>query len=270
MAAINIEQEIVYLKVEQVAGNRYQPRRFFDNDSLEGLAKSIEEYGVMQPISVRPADQMGMYELVAGERRLMASRLAGLATIPAIVVNIKDQDSAMLAVIENIQREDLNYIEEAVGYAKLLQDYRFTQEELARKLGKSQSTIANKLRILRLSEAVIRQLVDHELSERHARALLKLETEGQQLKILQRVIKEQLNVSKTEALIDRLLAKGRMEGEKGPAKVKLVVKDLRLFSNSIKQSLNLMKDSGYETEYLIDEQENGCEILIKVSYGDLA
>ena len=264
MAAINIEQEVLYLNVEKVSPNPYQPRKFFDNDSIEDLAKSIKEYGVMQPISVRLINGVS-YELVAGERRLRASRLAGLATIPAIVVNIKDQDSAMLAIIENIQREDLNYIEEAIGFTNLLEDYRFTQEELAKRLGKSQSTIANKIRILKLSKEVQKFLIENNLSERHARALLRLEDEGMQIFVLQKVVKDGLNVKKTEDLIARML-EDKKEPVKGSAKIKRIIKDIRLFSNTIKQTVGMMKDSGYETEYIIDEIENGCEILIKVSY----
>ena len=264
MAAINIEQEILYLGVDRVSPNPYQPRKFFDNESIEDLAKSIKEYGVMQPISVRLINGVS-YELVAGERRLRASRLAGLLTIPAIVVDIKDQDSAMLAIIENIQREDLNYIEEAIGFTNLLEDYKFTQEELAKRLGKSQSTIANKIRILKLSKDVQKFLMENNLSERHARALLRLEDEAVQLFVLQKVVKDGLNVKKTEDLIERMLEDKKEVKTKG-AKVKRIIKDMRLFSNSIKQSLSIMEESGYKTEYLLDEVEDGCEILIKVTY----
>jgi len=151
------EREIIYLSLDKVQPNPYQPRHIFDRTSLDELASSIQEYGVLQPISVRQING-SRYELVAGERRLRASKIAGIETIPAIVVNISEQDSAILALIENLQRQNLHYLEEAGGFLNLMTDYGLTQEEIAERVGKNQSTIANKLRILRLSKAVQKQI----------------------------------------------------------------------------------------------------------------
>lgn len=263
MIFLTEESKVEQILIDDIAPNPYQPRRFFDKDSIDDLAESIIEYGVMQPISVRIINN-NSYELVAGERRLRASRVAGLDKIPAIIVNIKDQDSALIAVIENIQRENLNYIEEAIGYNNLLCDYKFTQEELASRLGKSQSTIANKIRLLRLSKRIQKILIDNGLSERHARALLKLETEDDQVEVLKKVLKQTLNVKKTEELVEKYLI-NKTKKEASVPKVKRIIKDIRLFSNSIVQSINIMKESGYQTEYIMDKVDDGYEILIKVT-----
>ena len=266
MAFITDQSNVTYLAVDHIAPNPYQPRKFFDKEAIDELAASIAEYGIMQPISVRLINN-NSYELVAGERRLRASRVAGLTSIPAIVVNIKDQDSAMLAVIENIQRENLNYIEEAIGYNNLLADYKFTQEELAKRLGKSQSTIANKIRLLRLSKRIQKILIDNGLSERHARALLRLETEDDQLTILKQVLTHTLNVKKTEELVEKHLHK-RHKKDKQPAKIARLIKDIRLFKNTLVQSLDLMQQSGYETEYIMEEVNGGYEIIITLNHPD--
>lgn len=266
-ALLNTDKEIIYLPVDRVTPNPYQPRKFFRKESIEELARSIKEYGVMQPISVRLINGVS-YELVAGERRLRATRLAGLSTIPAIVVNIKDQDSAMIAMIENIQRENLNFIEEAEGFQNLIEDYSFTQEELAKRMGKSQSTIANKVRILRLSKKVQKFIIENDLSERHARALLKIVDEDLQMDVLQKVVQQGLTVKKTEELVEKVLGQTKEVSEevKRDIKVKRLVKDFRLFSNSIKQSIDIMKESGFGTEYIMDEIDGGYEILITISY----
>ena len=265
-ALLDTSNEIIFLSVDKVTPNPYQPRKFFNKDSIEELARSIKEYGVMQPISVRLINGVS-YELVAGERRLRATRLAGISTIPAIVVNIKDQDSAMIAMIENIQRENLNYIEEAEGFRNLIEDYSFTQEELARRIGKSQSTIANKIRILKLSKRVQKFLVENELSERHARALLKISGEEKIMEILYNIVDQGLTVKKTEELVEKTLSpQEEVKENKKEVKVKRIIKDVRLFSNSIKQSIDMMQESGFGTDYIMDETQDGYEILIKISY----
>jgi ParB family chromosome partitioning protein len=166
-------REIISLPINLIRQNENQPRKVFNQNTLIELSESIKEYGVLQPISVRHTTEKN-YELVAGERRLRACQLAGLLDIPAIIVEMDDTESAILAMIENLQREDLNYIEEAEGYERLIKEHNFTQDELARQIGKKQSTIANKLRILKLGERVKRELIITGLTERHARALLKL------------------------------------------------------------------------------------------------
>jgi ParB family protein len=180
-----MQNEILFINPEQILPNIYQPRQVFDNEAIEELAQSIKAYGIIQPLSVR---RMGndKYELVAGERRLRAAKSIGLEKVPAIVVDITDKESAAIALLENLQREDLNYIEEAEAYYNLIRDHSYTQEQLAETIGKKQSTIANKLRLLRLSPEIRKVLLDNKLTERHARALLKLSSEDKQIKILQK------------------------------------------------------------------------------------
>jgi len=259
--------EILRLPIDRIAPNPYQPRRAFDRAPLEDLSQSIREYGVMQPISVRVINGR-KYELVAGERRLRASRLAGLTEIPAIVVNISDRDSAVLALIENLQRQNLNFVEEAEGFVNLMTDYGFTQEQLAKRLGKNQSTVANKLRILRLPPAVQKSLLENNLTERHARALLKLDSEDLQAEAVARIVQSGLTVQRTEALVEAMLRQFEPEEKDKPARspIKSYIKDLRLFTNSIKQAVDMMNDAGVVTAYDVEENKDGCYISILVTY----
>jgi len=264
--ALSTLREIIYLPVDKIKPNPYQPRRFFERGALDELANSIREYGVIQPISVRLTVGYG-YELIAGERRLRASKIAGLMTIPAIVVNISEQDSAILAIVENLQRKDLNFLEEAEGYANLIHDYSFTQEELASKIGKRQSTIANKLRLLRLPKVVQSMLLENDLTERHARALLKLENEEEQLNILKKVTSEELTVKKTEELVDKYLKQAGKENTSAPKfKIKRFIRDIRLFTNTVKQAVDLMLQSGVDAVYTMKEMDDGCEIVVRITY----
>jgi ParB family chromosome partitioning protein len=196
------QKKITYIPIENIRPNPYQPRRNFEHGALEELCKSIKEYGVIQPINVRKT-KTNHFELVSGERRLRASILAGLKEIPAIVIDVNENDLAIMALIENLQREDLGYMEEAEGYSNLIKDHGLTQEELAQKIGKSQSTIANKIRLLKLPPMVKKMLSDHQLTERHARALLKLHDEQLQLRVLKKVCEKGLNVKKTEELVQK-------------------------------------------------------------------
>lgn len=268
-AVVFAENEILFLPVDKISPNPYQPRRVFEKAHLEELAASIKEFGVLQPVSVRLINGH-RYELVAGERRLRACRLAGLAKIPSVIVGINDRDSAILALIENIQRENLNYIEEAEGFRNLIQDYNFTQEKLSEKLGKSQSAIANRLRLLRLSPDIKRALIENGCSERHARALLKLPNEEQQKEVLRKVIKGNLTVKKTESLIEAMLAAAsESQKSKRPAKFRRVIRDMRIFTNTISQAVNIMKDSGIDAVYNIEEKPEGMAISILVPYPEI-
>lgn len=257
------EYKITFISVNNIRPNPYQPRKIFDKLMLDELANSIKEFGVMQPISVRPINQE-YFELIAGERRLRASKLAGLTEIPAIIIDVNDKDSAVIALIENLQRENLNYIEEAEGYYNLIHDYDLTQEEVAKQVGKSQSTIANKLRILKLSDQVKKILLDHHLSERHARALLKLPSEALQLSILNKVIEQTLNVKKTEELIERTLNRMMEENKKDQKKVKRYMKDIRIFTNTIKQAVDMIESSGVDVDYKVKEVDDAYEISIVI------
>ena len=266
MDTTETNQKIIYLPIEEIVPNPFQPRKSFEREPLDELANSVREFGVIQPINVRLINGTS-YELVAGERRLKASKIAGLKKIPAIVINITDQQSALIAIIENLQRENLNYIEEAQGFQNLIRDYSFTQEELAEKIGKSQSTIANKLRILRLPKSVQKSLLENDLTERHARALLRLEDENEQLEILEKIIKNNLNVKKTEELIDVILkTKEEVADDKlrNKPKIKRRFKDIRLFTNTIEQAIGIMNESGVDTNYTMTEVTDGYEILIKI------
>ena len=264
MAMIN-EYRVVMIPVSNIRPNPYQPRKVFDQLMIEELSNSIKEFGVMQPINVRLIKDE-TYELIAGERRLRAAKMAGLERIPSIVIHVNDKDSAVLALIENLQRENLNYFEEAEGYFNLMEDYGLTQEEIARQVGKSQSTIANKLRLLKLSDPVVKLLLDHGLSERHARSLLKLPSVDLQLTILDKVIIQSLNVKKTEELIDNTLNKliNDEDSKKKNTYLKTYLKDIRIFTNTIKQAVEMMKSGGVEVNYDIQESDTSYDIVISI------
>lgn len=252
---------IIHIDVNQVASNPFQPRKLFEEESLLDLAQSIETYGVMQPITVRRVDDQ--YELIAGERRLRASKLAGLGEIPAVLISATDEVSTVLALIENLQRENLNFMEEAEGYYNLINDYQLTQKQLAAKVGKSQSTVANKLRLLNLDPAVVEILFANNLSERHARALLTLETTKLQLKVVKVIVKKGLNVKQTEAYI-KSLKESKPEEDKPVFNVKHYLKDIRIFTNTIKQTVDMMKDAGMDVGYKIEQEEEGYQITINI------
>lgn len=196
-------RKVVELPLDDVLPNRFQPRIKFNEESINELAESIKEHGVIQPIVVRPVGDR--YEIIAGERRYKATTLAGLPTIPAIITDLNDKDSAEVALIENVQRQDLTPIEEAISYKKILDMGYLTQENLAEKLGKNQSTVANKLRLLNLDEEVQEALLNEKISERHARSLLKLSNYEDQVKLLNRIINERLTVRKTDEEINKML-----------------------------------------------------------------
>ena len=257
---------VVYqIPIEKIRSNPYQPRRYFQRAALEELSASIREYGILQPLTVRKMSG-GSYELVAGERRLRAAELAGLETVPCLLVQVNEYDSAMLALLENIQRQNLSFLEEAEGYRNLMEDYGLTQEELAAKLSKSQSFIANKLRILKLEDPLKRLLVENNFTERHARALLKLPDEETRTVVLEQMIREELNVRKTEELVADTLEKMRAKAaaEKQEQKEKRCVTDFRLFTNTIKQSVEVIRRAGGDVVYEDEEQEDGCQITIRI------
>ncbi len=257
-------QKIENIPVQMIKPNPYQPRKSFSRQSLEELAESIKEYGLIQPITVRKTGANG-YELIAGERRLRATKLANLDYIPAIIVSADERDSAVLAMIENLQRENLHYIEEAEGYASLIEDHGFTQEELARKLGKNQSTIANKLRILKLPKEVKELLIKHKLTERHARALLRLPDKEMQLKVIDKVVEKGLNVKETEDLISNIIEKIQDENMK-KSKKKMIrsYKDFRLFVNTIKNAVAMLKDYGVTPALKEIDRDDCIEIIVTI------
>lgn len=256
---------IQYIPIHAIGPNPYQPRKVFSHAALVDLARSIKEHGLMQPITVRVVGNI--YELIAGERRLKACKLLGMTEIPAIIVRANTKDSAVLALIENLQRENLNYLEESEAFYAMMQDYGYTQQELAGTLGKSQSTIANKLRLLKLPTSIKRKLVEYALTERHARALLRLPDEALQLEVVEKVGKDGLNVKNTEQIIEQMLLNlttEQQEKQKSNRRLRLFMKDIRLFTNTITQAVDMIQQSGIDAHYSMKEEDSGYEIRIKI------
>lgn len=258
------DTEIQLLGVDAVAPNPFQPRKTFSDDSMQDLADSVREHGIIQPLLVRRT--AAGYELIAGERRLRAAKLAGLATVPAIVRELGDKEMAELAMIENLQREDLHFLEEAEGFQQLLANFGLTQEELARRVGKNQSTIANKLRLLRLSPEVRQDLVAASLTERHARALLKLEDPGKQQEALAVIRQNALNVREAEDLVEGLLDDiSREMAKKAPRQnVVKIIRDVRIFLNTINSVVAEMKKAGLKVKVNQTMDEEFININLKI------
>lgn len=253
------------IPIKNILPNPHQPRRDFDKAALQDLSISIMEYGLMQPVTVRQTGPFD-YELIAGERRLTACRNLGMTYIPAIVMTASTTDSAILALVENIQRENLSYIEEAEAFCTLISEHGLTQEELADKLGKSQSTIANKIRILKLSPKVRRMLAENNLTERHARALLRLPDDRQRQKAIKLIAERGFNVAKTEELVDKLLkasAESRLAARKNHDGGR-VFKDVRIFNNTIRQAVDMMRRSGIEEKANKKESDDYIEYTILI------
>lgn len=255
--------EVVNILIKEIVTNPNQPRRFFEEASIHDLAESIVQHGLIQPIVVRLVDHQ-TYELIAGERRLRAFIALGESTIPAIIKNADAKNSAVLAMIENIQREDLHFIEVAKGYDLLINKYNLTQNQLASTLGKNQSTIANKLRILNLPEEVLDLIISSGLTERHGRALLKVKDSNLLIKIVKYVVKNDLNVHKTEQYIQKMIEDTPLVENKQTNEVKAYLKDLRLFTNTIKQAVDMVNQAGVDAKYVIEEKENQYTITISV------
>ena len=251
------EVKVVKVPIDTIFPNPYQPRKNFDDAALEDLSASIAQYGVLQPLLVSPAEN-GRYMLIAGERRLRASKMAKLAEVPVIISEYTSQQIAEIALIENLQREDLHYLEEAEGYEKLMNQFHITQEAMAARVGKKQSTIANKLRLLRLSAPVRKVLMDAELSERHARALLKLPDDEKRLEVLETIVAKNFSVRQTEEYINKLLD-GKSEEKR---KRMVIVNDVRIYLNSIKQVVDAVKTAGIPVA--MEQTLEGDEVIISV------
>ncbi|OOM75859.1 nucleoid occlusion protein [Clostridium sp. BL-8] len=255
-----MNNEIVKINIDKVIPNIYQPRKYFNEEAIEELSQSIKQYGIIQPLTVRKRGEF--FELVAGERRLRAAKRANLETVPCNIIDITDSESAQIALLENLQREDLNYIEEAEAYYNLINDHNFTQDELAKRMGKKQSTIANKLRLLKLSSEVREICLTNKLTERHARALLTVPDEKLQLRIVQKVIKDGLNVKKTEELINKELLK--LAGEELKKKSKRNIKGLlpaKLYVNTIKQ---VLEKFDIPAQYAYKDEDEFIEVTVKI------
>lgn len=261
------KEEVLSIPIVEIEPNPYQPRREFTEEQLKELAASIQEHGILHPVVVRPKESG--FELVVGERRFRACRMLGWERIPAIVRKMSDAEMAEIALIENLQREGLSFFEEAEGYKRLLDEFGLTQEELAKRLGKSQSAVANKLRLLRFDEPV-REVISREmLSERHARALLRLERVEDQLRALEMIAKKQLNVRETETLVERMLSEAPLAKVKRKTQsIRGVYKDYRLLRNSVKKLVDQMNADGVKVEF--DEIEEGTfvELRIRIHHQD--
>lgn len=253
-----VVNKVVQIETDRIKPNPYQPRRDFDD--LEGLAQSIEENGILQPLTVRKEN--GEIELVAGERRLRAARMIGMPTVPCIVVEMTGRNSAAMALIENIQRRDLSVFDEAEAIAKLIDFYGMTQEDAAIKLGKSQSTIANKVRLLKLGDNVRKKASEYGLTERHARALLKLNDEEQQLEAVEAIHKRDLNVEASERLIDGMMKK--FQDRESLRKRSAVFKDVRLFVNTINKAIEMMKAAGINADSQKKQNDEYIEYIVRI------
>ena len=254
--------EVRQIPVANISPNPFQPRKTFSSESLAELAQSIIEHGILQPLLVRESDSG--FELVAGERRLRAARMVGLDSVPVIVRSFSDKDLAELAMIENLQREDLHFLEEAEGYHQLIENFSFTQEEMARRVGKNQSTVANKLRLLKLDEPVRILLSAEGLTERHARALLKLDDSDVQLTVLRTVVANNYNVRQTEELIEDISRE--IVKKKAPKQnVVRMIRDVRIYLNSINSVIAEMKKAGLGVKVTQEQDDEYITIQLKVA-----
>ncbi len=258
--------EITSINMKLVKTNPYQPRKNIEPEKVKELAQSIKTYGLLQPVIVTAEGDY--YRLVAGERRYLACELLGWSEIPAIVRDFEGSSLAAVALIENLQREDLNFIEEAQGYRRLMDEFALTQEVLAQRLGKSQSTIANKLRLLRLPDEVVELLKEGSLTERHARTLLKLTAPEKQKEAVQFMLEMEMNVKEAEELVLEMERQGenakQAEQNKSDKRRKVVVRDLRIFLNTIRQAVQIIEKAGLKPEVDEVEQEDCVEIRIRL------
>ncbi len=269
------EQTIRMLKTADIRPNPSQPRRLFAPDAIASLADSIRRYGMIQPLSVRRlSEEDGTYELIAGERRLRAAITIGMETVPCVILRADEEQSAAMAIIENIQRENLNMFEQAAAFSSLIRLYNLRQDEIAARLSVSQSYVANKLRLLRYLPEERSQILEAHLTERHARALLRLSGEDR-LKALRRVMEAHLNVAETEMLVEAIL---HPEEETPPASENsrpkpeipknrpAILKDVRLFCNSLNHAIDIMRQAGVEARTTKRETDSGTEITVYIPH----
>ncbi len=256
---------VLDLPLEHISPNPFQPRKEFDEMELKELAKSISNYGVIQPIIVRK--NKDGFQLVAGERRYRACKMIGRQQIPAIIQDIDDQSMAAVSLIENLQRKELNYFEEAIAYSTLLHRFGLTQEELAQRVGKSQSAIANKLRLLKIAPEIRNLIITTTITERHARALLKLNTSDMQKEIIRNIYERELTVKETEELVEKAQRNNIPREPKTAVNgqnVSMVIRDARIFLNTIKETVNRARQTGIDMLVIENENEIEYEVIIKV------
>ncbi|WP_416148058.1 nucleoid occlusion protein [Salipaludibacillus sp. HK11] len=254
-------EEVKQIAIIDIVPNRYQPRTVFVDDKINELARTIQTHGIIQPIVVRERNEK--FEIIAGERRWRAVTKLGWETIPAVIKDFDDTKTASVALIENLQREGLTAIEEAKAYSKLLELHGLTQESLAQRLGKGQSTVANKLRLLHLPTSVQDALLNRQISERHARALIGLKDLDKQEKLLSRIIEEELNVKQTEEAIRKLTEDEGLTKKKKPFR-KAVSKDTRLAMNTIRKSVDMVAQTGMTINTDEEEHEDYFQFTIRI------
>lgn len=252
------KEEVIMLPIKSIKPNPAQPRTVFDEAELDKLAESIKQNGILQPITVRALSESS-FELISGERRLKACKLLGLEKVKAIMIEANDKQSAIFAMIENLQREDLNFFDEARGIYELIYQWEVTQDEAAAKLGMAQSTVANKLRLLRLPTEIQGTVTAHGLTERHARALLRLKIPEQQKQAVAAIAQKKMNVAQAEQYIENILEEKQPE----PKRL-LIVKDLRIFLKTIDRAVDVMKQAGIEAQTTQKEEEDYVEYYIRI------
>lgn len=257
MSILKRNGQVVFLPIKAIFPDANNARQQFEPEAMCALADSIQKYGVLQPITVRR--QQNGYGLVAGERRLRAAKMAGLTRIPCILVDADDIDTSILALVENLHRRDLDFIQEAEALHQLITAHGLSQEEAARRVGRSQSAVANKLRILRLSGESLYLIREAGLTERHARALLRIENETQRMQVLENIVTQGLNVAKTDELIDELLS----SGEKPPRPV-YIIKDVRMFLNSVTKGVSIMKQAGIHAQYGRNDTDTDIVVTVRI------
>lgn len=255
---------IFKISVDNIFPNPDQPRKVFEKRAIEELASSISVYGVLQPLTIKRISN-DKFELIAGERRLKAAKMAGLKSVPCIISSAERQDSAIISLIENIQRQDLSFFEEAMAISKLIKQYSMTQEQVAKKLGKNQSTVANKLRLLNLPLEIRDKIAEHSLTERHARALLRIPENKDRMMILNEVINKKLGVSQTEKKVEKFLQNSLNGMDKVKHKRIGFFKDIRIFTNTINNALVAMKDSGVQVQSEKKENNEYIEYSIRIT-----
>ncbi|MCI8284535.1 MAG: ParB/RepB/Spo0J family partition protein [Firmicutes bacterium] len=257
---INRKGDPVLLPVGSIKPNPNQPRKKFENDQLDELCDSIREFGIIQPLIVKKADK-DSYLLIAGERRLRAAIKIGMKNVPAIVRDASVEEAALIAIIENVQRSDLSYIEEANAYKRLMNEYSLTQTDIARKVGKQQSTISNKLRLLNLPEDIQLILSENRMSERHARALLRIDDDDLRRKVLQRILQNNLNVTQSEKLIKDILLKREKEVN---SKERIRYINYKLYVNTLRKAFACINDAEKNAKFFQDEKDDYVEVRIVI------
>ena len=262
-----ISKEFKRIAADEIFPNPNQPRRIFDEDAIVELAKSIENYGVITPLTVRRTARG--YELVAGERRLRAAKKAGMKTVPCYIVEVGEKESSLMAIVENLQRKDLDFFEEALSLRCLIEKYGLTQQQTAERIGRTQSAVANKLRLLRLFPETAKVIRESGLSERHARTLLRLPEEMQQ-SVAETMARKGMTVQQAEAYVDSLLlgeqnkAENNEKSDKNAKKPLILVKDVRIFYNTLLRGVDVMRSSGLDVKIKKEQKEGSVVFTVTV------